>query len=175
MKLQMILAAVLSLALSGATNAVADDLVLEGEWTVVRPEYPKENNGLTKGFVGVANLLCEVLGESVGVKVRTVIGGKQPPGPGRRIFLGERFAEAAGLMPADFKGYDWGIAEKDGDLYFFGRDRTGANPRVESRCVIPSALAAAKFMRQEMGVLFLMPGKIGREVPKLNRLAVPKG
>ena len=163
------------LVVAFARPGVAADLVLEGEWTIVRPEYPKENNGLTKGFVGEANVLCEVLGESVGVKARSVVEGQQPPGPGHRIFIGAPFAEAAGLMPADFKGYDWGIAEKDGDLYFFGRDRTGANPREPNCCVMPSALATAQFMRHRIGVLFLMPGNIGREVPKLERLSVPKG
>ena len=71
--------------------------------------------------------------------------------------MGGKIAEAAGLMPSDFKGYDWGIAEKDGDIYFFGRDRAGSNPSYEMSCVIPSALAASKFMTQQMGVLFVMP------------------
>ena len=163
------------LVVAFARPGVAADLVLEGEWTVVRSDQPKGRNGLTKGFAGVADVLCEVLGESVGVKARSVVEGQQPPGPGHRIFIGAPFAEAAGLMPADFKGYDWGIAEKDGDLYFFGRDRLGARPYSESGCVLPSALAAIKFMRERIGVLFLMPGRIGREIPKLDRLTVPKG
>ena len=152
------------LAVAFVRPGLAADLVLEGEWTVVRPDQPKGRNGLTKGFSGVADVLCEVLGESVGVKARSVVEGQQPPGPGHRIFIGAPFAEAAGLMPADFKGYDWGIAEKDGDLYFFGRDRLGARPYSESGCVLPSALAAIKFMRERIGVLFLMPGRIGREI-----------
>jgi len=158
-----------------SVGVVFGETVVEGEWTVVYPNYPKENWGLTSGLATMSGVLCDVLGESVGVKAKAVVEGREPKGPGRRFFMGGKFAEAAGLMPADFKGYDWGIAEKDGDIYFFGRDRTGSNPSREWGCVIPSALAASKFMTQEMGVMFLMPGKIGREVPRLKRLAVPKG
>ena len=168
---KMLAAAVAALTVA----AVFGDTVIEGDWTVVYPDYPKESCGLTKGLGTMANALCDVLGESVGVKAKAVVEGGEPKGRGRRFFMGGKFAEAAGLMPADFKGYDWGIAEKDGDIYFFGRDRTGSDPRQETRCVIPSALAASQFMRREMGVLFLMPGRVGREVPKLKRLAVPKG
>ena len=165
------------IAVAAALIAVAafGETVVDGEWTVVYPNYPKESCGLTQGLSTMAYVLCDVLGESVGVKAKAVVEGREPKGPGRRFFMGGKFAEAAGLMPADFKGYDWGIAEKDGDIYFFGRDRTGSNPSLERGCVIPSALAAEKYMTQEMGVLFLMPGRIGREVPKLKRLAVPKG
>ena len=151
------------------------ETVIEGDWTVVYPEYPKESCGLTQGLSEMANVLCDTLGESVGVKAKAVVEGREPKGPGRRFFMGGKFAEVAGLMPADFKGYDWGIAEKDGDIYFFGHDRTGSIPSYKMRCVIPSALAASKFMCRQMGVLFLMPGRIGREVPKLKRLAVPEG
>ncbi len=171
MKTTRIVAAVAAFVAAAAFG----ETVIEGRWTVVYPEYPKEQPGMTRGFRDMAVVLSDVLGESVGAKVAVVAEGNEPKGPGRRFFMGGKFAEAAGLMPADFKGYDWGIAEKDGDIYFFGRDRVGSSPRYETRCVLPSALAASKFMTQEMGVLFVMPGRIGREVPKLKRLAVPKG
>ena len=166
--LAAVAAALMSAAAFGET-------VIEGEWTVVYPSYPTESRGLTQGLGAMSRVLCDVLDESLGVKAKAVVEGREPKGPGRRFFMGGKFAEAAGLMPADFKGYDWGIAEKGGDIYFFGHDRTGSNPRSEMHCVIPSALAASKFMCRQMGVLFLMPGRIGREVPKLKRLAVPEG
>jgi hypothetical protein len=134
----------LAVALANADAAV--ETVIEGEWTVVYPEYPKESCGLTEGLSAMSGVLCDVLGESVGVKAKAVTEGREPKGSGHRFFIGGKFAEAAGLMPANFKGYDWGIAEKDGDIYFFGRDRTGSNPRGKWGCVIPSALAASKFM-----------------------------
>ena len=163
------------IVLGFSVAAALGDTVVEGDWTVVYPNCPKENRGLKHGLGTMADVLCDVLGESVGVKARAVVEGREPKGPGRRFFMGGKFAEAAELMPADFKGYDWGIAEKDGDIYFFGRDRAGANPNNATGCVIPSALAASKFMSQCMGVMFLMPGKVGREVPRLKRLSVPKG
>ena len=156
-------------------TAHAEETVIDGEWTVVYPKYPKETDGIMKGLRKMSTALCECLEESVGVKAKAVDDSEMPTAPGRRFLLGGKFAETAGLMPADFKSYDWGIAEKDGDLYFFGHDRPGSNPQNDMRCEIPSAVAAAKFMCDDMKVLFLMPGKIGREVPKLNRLAVPKG
>ncbi len=104
------------------------DTVIEGRWTIVYPEYPKEQCGMTRGLRDMSGVLSDVLGESVGVKANVVVGGKEPKASGHRMFIGGRFAETAGLMPVDFKGYDWGIAEKDGDIYFFGRDRVGSSP-----------------------------------------------
>ena len=54
-----------------------------------------KNSGWTKkqieeAYDALADVLCEVLGESVGVKARSVVGGQQPPGPGQgRVHRGE--------------------------------------------------------------------------------------
>ena len=97
--------------------------VIEGDWTVVYPEYPKAQSGMTFGLRTMAQTLCDALRDSVGVRAWAVVEGNEPKGPGHRFFIGGKFAEAAGLMPADFKGYDWGIAEKDGDPADFGSEK----------------------------------------------------
>ena len=118
------------LALTGAVSAVAgpDEVEITGAWTVVYPDWGPEARGLTSAARDAANTVSDVLGEALGERPQVVIGGKDPAGPGRRILIGGPVAEQAGLMPADFRGWDYGMAEKDGDLYFFGHDQPGAHP-----------------------------------------------
>jgi len=155
--------------------AIAGDLVIDGAWTIVRQTDAADAEGVRVGIRQAAEVLSDVLAEALDIKVPVVTAEHAPASSGRRIFIGGRLAERAGVLPADFKGWEWGIAEKDGDLYFFGRDRAGAQPEWPHGCFVPSALAVARFMQQDIGVLFVMPGRIGREVPKLKRLAVPSG
>ena len=160
------------LAFAGFCGAVSAVTVGEG-WTIVYPT--SGNNGVERAMRTVGGVMQSVFEEALGAKLPEVPDTKAPKGPGKRIFIGGVFAERAGLRIDDFKGLDYGIAEKGGDIYLYGRDRTGASPNSEYGCVIPSALAATRFMQKYMNVLFLMPGKVGREVPKLDRLVVPDG
>ena len=160
-------------ALAFAVNA--GEVVLDGTWTIVPQSGPDVCRGVAIGIGTAADVFADVLEEATGVRPKVVAADKAPSAPGRRIFIGGAFAERAGLMPAEFKRWDWGAAEKDGDLYFFGRDRGGSHPRFTNGCLIPSALAAVRFLETEVGVRFLMPGRIGREVPRTARLAVPAG
>ena len=164
---------VLCAALAFAVNA--REVVLDGTWTIVPQSGPDVCRGVASGIGKAADAFADVLEEATGGRPKVVAADKAPSAPGKRIFIGGAFAERAGLMPPEFKGWDWGMAEKDGDLYFFGRDRGGAHPRFTSGSVIPSALAAVRFLQDEVGVRFLMPGKVGREVPRTARLAVPAG
>ena len=84
------------IAVAAALIAVAafGETVVDGEWTVVYPNYPKESCGLTQGLSTMAYVLCDVLGESVGVKAKAVVEGREPKGPGRRFFY--KLQERAG-------------------------------------------------------------------------------
>ena len=118
-------ALIASALLAALVAAAADETVVSGEWTVVYPKSPYATKGLQDGLSKMSVALCECLEESVGVKAVAVDDTKMPSAPGRRFFIGEKFAKIAGLMPADFRSYDWGIAEKNGDIYIFGAAPAG--------------------------------------------------
>ena len=153
----------------------ADEITITGDWTIVRPVIRQDARGVDGAIAIVAGTFADVLDEAIGKRPKVVEAGQEPQGPGGRVFIGREFAETAGLMPADFKGWDFGMAEKDGDLYLFGRDRVGSSPKDNLACVNPSSLATIRFLRDHVGALFLMPGKVGLEVPRLERLTIPKG
>ena len=151
--------------------AVAASIGPGGTWTVVCPSGISK--GVDAGLAQVAGTLADVLSEGVGAKVS--VGTDSGTRAGGRLFLGEAFAKKAGLMKEPYAGLANSIAEKNGDIYLFGRDRAGANADAWEGCVIPSALAAVRFMEKFAGAAFLMPGKTGTEVPKRERITVPNG
>ena len=153
---------------------LAGDIVTIGDgWTIVYPASGQ--NGVERGLRLASVELQSALYESIGIRVPVVKGDVTTGTNGSRIFIGGVFARRAGILSDDFTEWDNAIAEKDGDLYFFGHDRTGARPSNPKGCILPSALATTRFMKKHMGVLFLMPGNVGREVPKCSELCVPKG
>jgi len=92
---------------------------------------------------------------------------------GKYVFIGEQFARKAGLWPKDapLKNFQNVVAERGGHVFLFGHDESSfADPNRDVRwavyAVLPSVKALCNFMEREMGVRFLMPGRIGREVPK---------
>ena len=111
-----------------------------------------------------ANEIQRDLEEACGVKLPIVpaAGARSPA-----IWLGEAAAAKAGLLPKDLKAFDNVIAEKDGDIYLFGRDRAGRKGLgggAWAESAIPTARAAARFLMTRAGVRFLMPGETGVEV-----------
>lgn len=161
------------LCLLASTLGFAAGVEVGDGWKIVYPA--SGNDGVEQGLKLVCDELSSAMDEAMGAKVAVVKGDEGAAAKGGRIFVGGAFARKAGLLTDDFRDWDNAIAEKGGDLYFFGRDRTGSRPDSCKGCVMPSALATVRFMKGYMGVLFLMPGRIGREVPKLERLGVPKG
>ena len=141
------------------------------DWAIVVD--PGASNGIRDGIKSLGNALSESLREQLGAKVSVHTDGRQPADLRHVIYIGGKFARAAGLLDDSYRGLDYGIAVKDGNVYLYGNDRKGAIPYLTMGCTVPSALAAARFMRKYMGVLFLMPGKIGREVPVRKSLVLP--
>lgn len=117
--------------------------------------------------------------EAIGVKLPIVqIGSSSASPAGGTIWLGRSAAEKAGLDVSGFDAWDNAYAEKGGNLYFYGNDRPGRNsltPQQFAYTLFPSARAAARFLRDVCEVRFVMPGRVGTEVPKLKRIAVPAG
>jgi len=141
-------------------------------WTIVCGSGTK---GVAAGLREISEAFADVLDEAVGAKVPVVSADKAPQAKGGRIFVGAEFARKAGLPIDDFRGWDNAQAEKDGDLYFYGCDRGGSLPDQTMGCVLPSAVAVSRFMTRRLGVLAVMPGKVGREVPRRAKLVVAPG
>ena len=165
-----------SLAVCPAGGAVK----ITSDWTIVEPRGNLVSGGVGQGIRMTCATFHDVIEEALGFDLPvTAASGENIVKNGHCLYIGRVFAEKAGLLgkesgPTAMENlWDWTIAEHDGNIYFFGRDKPGARPTFCMGCVIPSALAAVEFMRKEMGVLFLMPGKVGREVPKLDKLLIP--
>ena len=148
--------------------------VIGPEWRIVVPD--RETTGVSAAIAKAAEALADDLEEGTGLRIPVV--AKSKAGAGRAIYIGGEFAAAKGLVPGDLATFDNVIAERDGDIYLFGNDRTGrANERNTSwfNCVLPSVRATTRFMRKAMGVAFVMPGRMGRGVPKRERIALADG
>ena len=154
-------------ALAAAFAAPA--AVIGPAWRIVVPD--RETTGVSAAIARAAEALADDLEEGTGLRIPVV--AKSKAGAGRAIYVGGEFAAAKGLVPWDLATFDNVIAERDGDIYLFGNDRTGrANERNTKwfNCVLPSVRATTRFMRKAMGVAFVMPGRIGRGVPKRERI-----
>ena len=136
------------------------------DWCVAYPD------GADKDVNRVLRIAAEEirddLNASTGLKLRAVAASKAKA---PAIWIGAESAKKAGFDLSGLKWYDNVLAEKGGSIYLFGNDRTGRDPgkfgRVDwFRCVVPSVKAATRFLETYAGVRFLMPGEVGKEVPK---------
>ena len=153
-------------------------VTVDSNWCVAYPE--PDTNGDNFALKVAAEEIAQDIKESTGLDLKVLRQSwAKPPA----IYVGATFAEKAGF---DLSGYEWwdnAIAEKGGNIYLFGRDRMGRDQAKESptypllwwMCVVPSARAAARFLESAVGVRFLMPGEIGKEVPKRSAVSLADG
>jgi len=135
---------------------------VEGAWRVEIPA--KEPSGVWSVFSLAKARLEEALKE----------GGTQGDGT---IYLGAEFAKKAGFSTEGFSALENIIAEKDGNVYLFGIDRSGRpkmKPTPAHLCVMPSVIAMTRFMEKFLNVRFLMPGSTGMAVLPKAAIAIPK-
>ena len=148
--------------------------VLDKSYKIVRPD--DEKSGVSKALRSVAKDLAGAIKEGTGLKLKVVTASAFE---GRKaIFLGAEAAKKAGLLPDDLTGYANMIAEKDGNIYLFGRDVSGRPKREKvswKNCVLPTAKATVRFIEKYMGGLVFAPGEVGIDVPKMEKLEVPDG
>lgn len=132
-------------------------------------------------FLGKAAVeLAHDIREATGLDLK-VVPAKDVRPDGKYIYIGEGFAAKAGLVPKDrpLVGMDNVVAEKGGSVYLFGHDRTrfsdDRKPGWWRYCLLASGKAVCNFMEKELGIVFLMPGREGRDVPKRKELTVADG
>ena len=145
------------------------------DWCVAYPEAGSKD--VNRVLRIAAEEVCDDINEATGLKLKAVPASKAKS---PAIYIGAEFAKSAGLNLSGLKWYDNAIAEKGGSIYLFGKDRPGRDPekfgRVDwFRCVLPSVKAATRFLETSVGVRFLMPGEIGKEVPKVEKVELANG
>ena len=170
MKKMMLVAAVAAFAVAPLAAVTVGP-----EWCVV---YPDEGSKVMSRTLRIAaEEVRDDINEATGLKLKAVPASKAKA---PAIYIGEGFARKAGFDLSGLTWYDNVIAEKGGSLYLFGNDRPGRDEAKFGRvhwfqCVVPSVKAATRFLETFAGVRFLMPGEVGKEVPKRGEVSVPDG
>ena len=152
-----------------------DAVAIDASYCIVVPTDGQ--GGVVRALRQAGKELADAFNEGAGVKLK-VVGDNAYKGDGRAIFLGAAAAERAGLMPADLKDFANVIAEKDGGIYMFGRDaqrRADVKRAAWQQCLLPSVKAVTRFMERFMDVRFLAPGEVGKDIPRIGCVKVPKG
>lgn len=166
-------------ALGALPMVLAGDLaaacVVDSSWTIALP--PKDGSAVDNGLREVADDFRWALKEGAGIEVKIVenAGGELSA---KTFFFGRGFAEKAGFDLAGYRAMDNAYAERNGGVYFFGNDLNGKRGQKGAgwqEAYIPSAKAALRFMNDVLGVRFLMPGRVGTDVPKIDRVEVKEG
>lgn len=156
------------------TSAAAMAVTVDETFTIVVPEY--ERSGIAADIYKAADKLKDALKEGAGLELETSRLGRFKGG--RAIYIGEAAAKRAGLVPEGMKDFSSVIAEKGGDIYLFGCDRA-IHPGIASNkghsSPVPTLKAITRFMEDYMDVRFLMPGDIGTDIPKIEKVEVPDG
>jgi len=157
-----------TVVLAGAAQAA---VVTERHEVVV----PDGNGGVERCLKEAADTLSRVWKEGTGRDLKVVAASRHNVAA-KAIYLGSAAAERAGFDLTGFQAMENVIAEKDGDVYLFGKDRPGYKGATGWRfCVLPSVRALTRFMEGTLDVRFLMPGDIGIDVPKFVSAEVKDG
>lgn len=166
----------LIMAMGVAINLFA--VTVGPEWCVAYPD--DQDQEVNRALKIAAEEMRDDINEAAGLQIKAVPYSAANP---HAIYIGAEPARKAGFDLSGLKWYDNVIAEKDGNVYLFGRDRLGRKPDPVKykrgigwiRCVLPSVRATTRFLETFAGVRFLMPGEVGKEVPKCETLSVPDG
>lgn len=156
-----------SICLMAAVACPAVAVTVDATWRIVVP--PKDETGIQRALKEMAGELKWALHEGTGIDLPVVEDGDISQ---KCIFVGRDFAAKAGFELSGYKAMDNAYAERDGAIYCFGQDRSGCLDRKKqtwTQMYLPSAKAVTRFMNDALGVRFLMPGRIGTDVPKLEK------
>ena len=148
--------------------------VVDGSYRIVVPD--KGTYGITRALNQAGRELAAALKEGAGLELKVTQACYYDGG--NAVFIGANAAEKAGVLPSDLDGFANMIAEKNGNIYLFGRDvqRRHTDQKAEwTQCLLPSVKAVTRFMEKFMDVRFLGPGEVGKDIPKIAKVVVPTG
>lgn len=143
------------------------------EWCIAKPVHG--DAAVQRALEIAAMEVQQDIKESLGITLPVVPSGEAGS---HAIWFGKEPAEKAGLDVSGFTAWDNAYAEKDGNLYFYGNDRPGRKalkPKELHLALFPSARAASRFLRDCCNVRFVMPGRVGTEVPPIGGIEIPDG
>ncbi|MCB1089573.1 MAG: hypothetical protein KDM63_21215, partial [Verrucomicrobiae bacterium] len=122
-----------------------------------------------------AEALQFYLSEATGVEL-TIVAESKVPKATPAIYLGwSEAARRSGIVVEETK--DWGYHNRvvGRDIFLVGEDREAViadGPRPRTTGVYGSFKAVTAFLESQVGVRFLMPGRLGTHIPKADRLVV---
>ena len=163
-------------ALAALASAPLYAVTVGPDWCVAYPDAGSAE--VNRALRVAAEEIRDDINEAAGLRLRAVPAAKAKA---PAIYIGAEFAKNAGFDLSELKWYDNAIAEKGGSIYLFGNDRPGRDEKKFGdrigwfRCVLPSVKAATRFLETFAGVRFLMPGEVGKEAPKTEKVEVADG
>jgi hypothetical protein len=174
MKRILILAALTSaftMPLQAASSAIT--LIENGKssYVIAAPA----NQPVAKRHVDLAaSTLQQYLKEATGAELPIVsegeVGGK------KAIYLGNTDkANKVGVAIASCKDWNCLLQEREGNLYLGGVDRDNVIKKDQDNHFYPTLKAVTRFLENNVGVRFLMPGPNGIHVPKVDKVTFESG
>jgi len=170
----LILASVLAITIAGPIGA-AVRIVSNGKpiAVIVTPDAP------TPVVKYAAQELQYHIEQSTGVKLETVSEDSwNPVTPG--IILGvSKAAEKAGIHAADLKSNEFILRTVGQNLFIVGEDTTGDvfgpyNVLHENYTHVGTLLGVYDLLKNQLGVKWLWPGKLGEVIPKRSSIDIGK-
>ena len=166
------------LAVAAALASAQLEAVTVGpDWCVAYPVGVPDDLGQTLKIA--AEEVADDINEATGLELKAV---PESEAKAPAIWIGAEAAKKAGLDLSGMAWYDNAIAEKGGSVYLFGNDMPSKYVDPEKKgqtfwftCVVPSVKAATRFLENYAGVRFLMPGEVGKEIPRRKEVSVPDG
>lgn len=158
-----------SVAWAGVVGAVAVD----GSWKIVVPA--RETSGVSAALRVAAEEIRADLETAAGLKLAIT---EEDDGTMPAICLGAAASSRAGFDLSSLVYHDNVVAEKGGRIYLFGNDRSGRSGRSNQdwrSCVLPTVRAAARFLEKAADVGFVMPGKMGTDVHRVDTVELADG
>ena len=149
--------------------------------SAVRIVIPAEhaNPGIEVFLKKAASVIQKGFTETLGVKVKVEVEGKNHAFKGTTIFLGNTKAiRGIGIEPLKFENFNAVIATRGGDIFIAGsdRERFGKKGRVRhnSQCVLGTITGTVRFVEKFLNGRFLLPGDNGLDFVKAKLLVIPE-
>lgn len=160
------------LSFAGADSARAEEMevVANGKsgYVIVVAEDNVDKAKMTQA----AGLLRSLIAEATGVELPVVKESEAPAGK-PAIYLGKsQVARRRGLPVDEIKG--WGFLNRavGRDIFLVGENRAGWGQVGGFSGYAGTLKAVTAFLESQAGVRFVLPGRMGTHVPKLERLTV---
>ena len=170
MKRDLIL--ILSLFLPAVVSAKELTIVVDGrsDYVIAVSERSKDSAKISEA----ARLLQQIIAKATGVELPVVKESEVGDAPG--IYLGKTMAgQGTGMPMDDITGWAYRIRVVDRNIYLVGEEDPAHKlvPKQQGYSGYSGTYkAVTTFLEDQVGVRFLLPGEMGVQVPKLERLAV---